>query len=336
MTNNRRQKGMTLIEILISLVIGIFLIGGLLQIFVNVQQTNKVQENLSRMQENGRFAMEFLARDLRMAGFWWCVTPVNIENKLNANATFDSFINAIGGQDNNNDGDALTVSDTNADDIVDGTDSIVLKGTVGRGVSLLLQTALNVDNFTIGNNSGLLKNNDVAIISNCTSGDIFQITGITSNTITHNAGSGPGNSSALVEIGPEASPVAVYDSNSKIFKLNFVTYRIEQGAGGRPGLFKSINDGSFEEVVEGVEDMQIIYGEDIDADNTPDYYVPANQVSDMLQVVSVRISLLMSSIDDNLSSVSHSLFYNGSTITPTDKRLRRVFTSTIAVRNRLL
>jgi len=55
----------------------------------------------------------------------------------------------------------------------------------------------------------------------------------------------------------------------------------------------------------------------------------------MDQVVSIRISLLVRSMDDNLTLVPRAYTYNGTTTTPADRRLRRVFSSTIAVRNRL-
>jgi len=83
--------------------------------------------------------------------------------------------------------------------------------------------------------------------------------------------------------------------------------------------------------------MQILYGEDTDADGTPDYYVSAGTAGlNMDQVVSIRVTLLARSIDDNLAGQPVAYTYNGATTTPADRRLRRVFTSTIAVRNRLL
>ncbi len=75
MKNKPYQTGMTLIEILIALLIGAFLLGGVLQIFVSSKQTNRMQENLSRLQENGRFAMNFLTKDIRMAGYWGVPDP---------------------------------------------------------------------------------------------------------------------------------------------------------------------------------------------------------------------------------------------------------------------
>jgi type IV pilus assembly protein PilW len=80
MKNKTYQTGMTLIEIMIALLIGAFLLGGVLQIFISSKQTYRMQENLSRLQENGRFAMEFLSRDIRMAGYWDCMAPSTANN----------------------------------------------------------------------------------------------------------------------------------------------------------------------------------------------------------------------------------------------------------------
>ena len=69
---NRHQTGMTLIEIMIALLIGAFLLGGVLQIFIGSKQTYRMQEALSRLQENGRFAIDFIGQDIRMTSYWGC------------------------------------------------------------------------------------------------------------------------------------------------------------------------------------------------------------------------------------------------------------------------
>lgn len=63
------QSGLTLIEIMVSLVISLFLIAGVIQLFVSSKQTYRSQDALSRIQENGRMAMEGMAADIRMAGY---------------------------------------------------------------------------------------------------------------------------------------------------------------------------------------------------------------------------------------------------------------------------
>ena len=229
-----RQQGFTLIEIMIALVLGAFLIGGVLQIFLNSKQTYRMQDNLSRMQENGRFAMEFISRDVRMADYRSCYT-----DSSNANA---------------------------------------ISGTNG------------------------------------------------STTPTPDA---PDTITVIQKL-------AVVQANLCGASLQDTrTYKIQNNASGQPSLYRNINGGGFQELIEGIENMQIIYGVDTNADKAPDYYVDAATVPNWSQVISIRISLLAVSLADNLTSQPVPYTYNGTTTTPTDRKLRRVFTSTIVLRNRL-
>jgi type IV pilus assembly protein PilW len=70
----RQHQGFTLIEIMVSMLLGIFLLGGVMGIFLNTKQTYRVQDALGRLQENGRYAMEFLGKDIRMADYKACAT----------------------------------------------------------------------------------------------------------------------------------------------------------------------------------------------------------------------------------------------------------------------
>ncbi len=333
---NTKRQGFTLIEVMIAMLLGGVLLTGVLQIFISTKQTYRLQDNLSRMQENGRFAMDFISRDIRMAGFWGCAGTPTIENKLNSDAAFDSFNTVISGDNNDS---------TNDPEIWNGTDSITLRGASGSGIGLTAPAVNLTAPFSVTNNSGL-ADNDFVVISNCTSGDIFQITDIPGgNTIAHGPGNAGelGNSSTQLGWGvppappaPPATDANFYDTTAQIYKLNFVTYLIGTGSGGRPALFRHVNGGPSQELVEGVENMQILYGEDTDANGTPDYYVPAGTASLVMgQVVSIRIELLVASRNNNLTSQIVNYFYNGAPITPTDNRLRQVYSSTIAVRNRL-
>lgn len=67
--SQKRQIGLTLIEIMVALLIGAFLLAGVIQIFIVNKQTYRVQENQSRIQENGRFAVDYLNRYIRLAGY---------------------------------------------------------------------------------------------------------------------------------------------------------------------------------------------------------------------------------------------------------------------------
>ncbi len=63
------SKGVNLIELLIAMAIGAIILLGITSIYASSKKASSVQTGLSRVQENGRFVMEFLTRDIRMAGF---------------------------------------------------------------------------------------------------------------------------------------------------------------------------------------------------------------------------------------------------------------------------
>lgn len=69
------QKGITLIELLVALVIGGIIIGGIYNLFVAQTKAYTVQDQVAEVQQNVRSAMEILLRDLRMTGFDDDATP---------------------------------------------------------------------------------------------------------------------------------------------------------------------------------------------------------------------------------------------------------------------
>lgn len=68
--STRYQCGLTLVEILVALVISAFLLAGVIQLFLGSKQTYRSHDGLSRIQENGRFALEAMSRDIRAAGYY--------------------------------------------------------------------------------------------------------------------------------------------------------------------------------------------------------------------------------------------------------------------------
>jgi type IV pilus assembly protein PilW len=66
--------GMTLIELMVALAIGAFLMIGAVTVFMQSRTTFRVNESVSRMQENARFAIEALEPDIRMAHYWGLTT----------------------------------------------------------------------------------------------------------------------------------------------------------------------------------------------------------------------------------------------------------------------
>ena len=328
-TITRAQAGLTLVEIMISLLLSTILLGGVIQIFLSSKQTYQLQDSVSRMQEAGRMALEMLSRDIRMADFWGCASNVNkIVNHLDSAGSgyIDFAAGGVGGTDGGT-----------------GPDTLILRGGYDSGLDLrspygpIASASLKVD---AGND---LAQGDIVLVSDCTGADVFQITNAdpdTSGNIVHNTGSAvsPGNINASDPSCPGANAHClskVYGDDAVLFRAQQVTYDIQTGSAGQPALFRNN-----QEVVDGIEDLQILYGEDLDAAGTAgygtaDYYVPADQVSNMNNVVSIRVAVVTRSYGTRLSSGTQSYTVLGDTRSGTDTRLRQVYTDTIAIRNRL-
>ena len=315
-----KQKGISLVELMVGLFVGTLLLAGLIQIVINSGQSYRLQSSVSSMQESGQFAVEHLLRDMRNTAFVGCLPDPNlIASQLNGSSSFLTFDTGIEGtEDEDGSGSALS-----------GTDTITMRGASnvlgGRSLQAPLPSVVS-DPIVIGPNSGV-QANDILLISDCEAGDVFQVTSIDGNgTVGHTvAGGSPGNSSADLS--------KVYSEAAFAYVPYTRMYDVRNGTNGAPALFITDNSGS-QELVPGVENMIIFYGEDTTGNGIANRYVRANSVTDMDNVVSIRVSLLLRSDTDNLAPDPVQYTFNQQTVTPTDHRLRRVYTSTVMLRNR--
>ena len=323
-TKASRQSGVTLVELLIAMLIGAFLVGGILQVFAGARQTYRVHDATSRMQESGRMALEVLARDIRMADFWGCASnSISMVNNLNtAGAGYIDFV---------------TGGVVGTDGASGAPDSITLRGGFDAGITVEPPYGPQASaNIKVNKGTGLAQDT-IVMVSDCSNGDIFQVTNSNpdSGVLVHNTGSGdPGNYNVSNPGCPGSNAHClskVYGGDAKVLLTQEVSYRIDDGSEGQPALFR--NDVEF---LDGIENLQILYGEDITGTGIADYFVPANQVVDMDRVISIRVAVVTRSNDDFMTGGA-AQNYNllGTTVTAPDQRLRQVYTSTIAVRNRL-
>jgi len=310
---------------MIAMLLGLVLVGGVLQVFASSRETNRVQEAVSRMQENGRMALEIVARDIRMADFWGCASDVDkVVNNLDNTGTgyIDFLAGGVGGTDGGG-----TAPDT-----------LSLRGGVDGGLGILPpygpQASANIS-VAAGNP---LAQDDIVFVSDCSSADIFQISNAnpsTSGSIVHNTGSAsPGNYNATNPGCPGTNAHClskIYGADANVFLAQQVDYSVGVGSEGEPALFRN-----GVEFLDGIENLQVVYGEDTNGSGTANYYVPANQVVDMQRVISIRIAVVTRSYNDNLvDGTAPAYNIMGTNVVPADSRLRQVYTSTVTVRNRL-
>ena len=75
----KNQRGFTLIELMVALGLGVFITAGLLQAYISSKQLSEMEKALSRIQETGRFAMDAIVKDVRMAGYQGCADPEDLD-----------------------------------------------------------------------------------------------------------------------------------------------------------------------------------------------------------------------------------------------------------------
>jgi len=340
-----KQQGLSLIEFMIAGVIGLILILGLTQIFVSNRQAFDTTAASADVQETGRMAVEILAKAIRNADYWGCVDNNNVFNNLDNTATgYDDdilgFGSGLAGENDNADG---------SDVITDGTDVIFLRGTRGSSdiqIDAPMPNSSAVLNVT---SQGNLAIGDVVAATNCQGGDIFQITALPgADEIQHNMGAtlfpGNGKNSGTCAGGAGSNCLSqLYDTGASILVPYSERYFIGTGVSGEPSLFMrrgilgGANVGLAQsiELVDGVQDMQILYGEDSNGDGTVNAYRTASAVSDMNDVLSVRASLLVRSRQRNVLDSAQALTFNSAAVDGSDLRLRRVYTMTSTIRNRM-
>ena len=87
LTANRRfARGFSLIELMVAMALSLLLLGGVIAIFMSTRASYESTDKLSRIQENGRFALDEIARDARSAGYVGCArAPKDVSTSLSNN-----------------------------------------------------------------------------------------------------------------------------------------------------------------------------------------------------------------------------------------------------------
>jgi type IV pilus assembly protein PilW len=354
-----RPHGFSLVELMISLTIGMILILAIGYIYVGGSRVFRQLEATSRLQESARYVMERIGHDLRMTGFAGCAytTTANVLNNSN-DWQNDLFGMPLMGYAEGNPAIPAQIA-----------------GQMLRGDVLIALLADNSKEYIIASHNPAsaqfqltanhdIKQGQILVATDCSHAAVFQMTNVNNNntikTVNHNTGTGsPGNCTKgfglPVNCASTNGTAYTFSPGSRLYRLSASAYYIQNNTSGEPALYRqklglSSPDAALtaEEVVEGVENMKITYG--VDTDATPDgavnSYVSADQVSTVTpgasdsehwsRVLSVNISLLMTTRnDEQIASEPQTYTFNGTSAVASDKRLYKVFNTTIAIRNRL-
>ena len=355
------QGGLTLIELMIAMVIGLVLIGTVISVFLGMRATYSYQEALSRVQENGRFATQFLARELRMAGYTGCSN--NIFNWLNpagsgyvtsiygdrtvtgwdasSTAPGDSYIAGTSTTWTSSTGEAVPAE---IGTVLPGSDIIIVNSSEPLDVELQGNPGPPANTVNAADATGIPQGAIImAVTSSCAGGDLWMKTSNENASSLPKgtaAGHSPGN------INPSGGFTQEYDDDSNLYRWTSTAFFLSTNASTppEPALYrlrldeaKRTGTANPQELVAGVESMQIAYGVDDDADREVDRYLSAAVVPDWAAVHAVRIALLLRNdtrVPTETELTDFTLAHT--TITPTEEnRARQVMTLTVALRNEL-
>ena len=395
------QKGLSLVELMISLTIGSVITAGVVQLFSANSDTYNVMIGQSRLQESARFAFDFIGRDLYKAGYLGCLSnneqlywtaagdgdDIPYEFDLRSGlegydasgaglwspspglADLPSTIGA------NNTNVFVDGTGINTDKIVSGTDVLTVRNLLQQDVGIRLAESMDPSRVPIkvlvDEEAGLaglgFSQGDLAMIHDCEKGTIFQVTDVTLNGKTALATT----NTVEVEIAhlkdapdPWRNTILTlalknsFDADAMVSAIETNIYFIAPGAGENSSgdaplsLWRKSGTTGPVELVEGIENLQILYGVSTDGNRTPNRYRRANEVN-MKDVVTVRVTVFANTIDDvgGTSATTHGCSiqncaytleggdlseYDGNpgNLNGRDGLMRRAFTKTFMLRNR--
>jgi type IV pilus assembly protein PilW len=354
-----RQSGVTLVELMISLLLGLLLTVAIVQVFVGNRVSYAFNDGLSRIQENARFSLDHIAYLTRMAGYKGCLSDVAIYSNLNAPTQFDFAIdleNGVQGHEAVGTGEgevfvvgapagwlpALTAPVTGLP--VAGSDVLIVR-SVSSIANTLVSPFADSEKVFVSTPNDFVPG-DILVASDCQKASIFQatdvVTGAGANVVHSQAGTlVPGNVASTW--GGEQD----YGLGSEVSRLQAHVFYVGVGANGRPALFQlRLQSGAAtsyvpEALAEDIDTMQVRYGIDIDNDGAINSWETADVVDagdNWLNVLSVEVTLLARSTEEYGQEVDTATYTlgGGTRFNPQDdRRLRQVFSTTIGLRNRL-
>lgn len=354
---SRPTAGFSLVELMVALTVGMIIVLVVAQFFISTRGTYLQSDATGRINESGRFAIDTLASEIRMAGYSGCgqlglegdgATDGAVNNiAMPSNNDFFKFKYSIRGYQQG--GADLPPGMTNWDAVKAGTSAMLVQ----RAESTSARLGGNVDpsnaNIQIKGNMAGFKDDEILMITNCTFADIFRVNSVSAP---------PGTpESTLVTISHPSStntqshlsrPYAA--DSAQIMRLSSSLYYVGSGVGACPEntlcrVSNTVSSGSptttTQTLVSNVEDMDLVFGVDTstNADNMVDKYATPTQVSSTQwgRVVSVQVNVLLRSEHNKITAkANQSYWYNGALVTPTagDKYLRRGYSQLVTLRNR--
>lgn len=320
-----KTKGFTLIEWLIAMVIGVFLLGGVLSIYVSSRATTEDVFDQSELQENGRLAMRMITQDLRWAGFWGDYTGMPMQKDAGVSLSSGAVISG-------------------SNDCIDerGEGSFPSSTTVTRALWVArVDASKNMTGFSCITPSSRIANSDVISIKRLIG---RPLTGSLDSNRFYMATT---TQAAYIFRGNEVAPTDTAMPARQIWEYQHYIYYLASGSSGIPELRKRMltaNGGSFlitGSMADGIESIVVLYGVDTTPvpDGVIDKYVGSVNVSSQEwnegRVVSARVFILVRSLQASAKYKNNNVYQVGNiSVSGNGDGFRRLLLeSSVAIRN---
>ncbi|MBS7458013.1 PilW family protein [Coralloluteibacterium stylophorae] len=288
------MRGMSLIELMIAMALGLVVVGAAIGIFLSNARTYRATESLGRVQENVRIAFELMARDLREAGGNPCSSEVPLANVASeAGTAWWAGPGSWGGGLRGFEGafpDAAPAFGTGSGARIAGTDAVqVVQG--GYEVSTVAAHDVASGRFTLNTPQPRIAAGDLVLVCDARQASIFRAGSVAGTAVTVAEG---GNCSRNLGM-PACSgaPLQYSGGNAVLTRVHATRWFVGVNARGAPALFQArarVQAGGIavrsDEILEGVTQMQLAYQL-----TDGDAFLPASAVPDWSEVAAVRVEL---------------------------------------------
>jgi type IV pilus assembly protein PilW len=309
---NKRQRGFSLVEMMLAMLIGIIIMAGILSVYTNTRDLQRSSEDQINLVTDARFAMETIGYDLRHAGVYGATNLPKLIACRMGDASCPAAMSPATG-------DCTPQWHLNIEEAIFGGE-----GVVPPGYTCILNHEPNTDVLVVRYadsnpvDTASLVPGTVYVRSNYLAGQLFEGT---------------------------AQPVIPDDNgtmtaNHQVFARAYYISNFTSTPGdGQPSLRRVdlVNGPQLQDqlILPGATNLQVQYGEDLDEDGSIDKFVDADAVTDFTKVYAARLWVLIKTEREEKGlDTAKTYTIAGNTIsTPNDGYRRLLISSVIKMRN---
>ncbi len=326
------QRGLSLVELMVAMAIGLFLLAGAITVFGKTRDLYKTNDDAARLQETARYAMSTIEADLRMANYWGLMSRADlVENGPGLDLANPPDVDPAYALPADLTGYSATI------DLCGDKWAVKLPAYVEASDGAYGFACAEFDTYAGGSDQLTIRRASTQLIPAGTlaasTGQIKLQTSRVQGTLFSGGALPAGYAAALSETRPLVAHGYYVDQASD---QDPALPSLRRKQLGFNGAAPTIVD---REIVPGVEDLQVEFGADLDNDQNADYFVqPGTAIPAGDLIVAVRVWLLVRSEQQETGFLdSRTYDYASRTgvaaYAPADAFRRVLFSKTIALRN---